>query len=83
MISRARRSRARQPDVINTNYKEHTMNEQATTPITDVMTIGVPVTDQDRALEFYLNKLGSRSAATFRCSSSVGAGSRSHLPTRQ
>ena len=32
------------------------MNEQ--TAITDVMTIGVPVTDQDRALEFYLNALG-------------------------
>jgi hypothetical protein len=44
--------------VIKTNHKEHNMNEQALTPITDVMTIGVPVTDQDRALEFYLNKLG-------------------------
>jgi catechol 2,3-dioxygenase-like lactoylglutathione lyase family enzyme len=32
------------------------MNEQ--TAITDVMTIGVPVTDQDRALEFYLDALG-------------------------
>jgi catechol 2,3-dioxygenase-like lactoylglutathione lyase family enzyme len=26
--------------------------------ISDVMTIGVPVTDQDRALDFYLEKLG-------------------------
>ena len=26
--------------------------------ITDVRTIGVPVTDQDRALEFYVEKLG-------------------------
>ena len=32
------------------------MNEQ--TSITNVLTIGVPVTDQDRALEFYLEKLG-------------------------
>lgn len=32
------------------------MNDQ--TPITDVMNIGVPVTDQDRALAFYTQKLG-------------------------
>ena len=29
-----------------------------TTTITDVRTIGVPVSDQDRALEFYLGTLG-------------------------
>jgi catechol 2,3-dioxygenase-like lactoylglutathione lyase family enzyme len=34
------------------------MNEQTRTPITGVGTVGVPVTDQDRALEFYLGKLG-------------------------
>jgi lactoylglutathione lyase len=34
------------------------MNDQTTTPITDVRTIGVPVTDQDKAVEFYLDKLG-------------------------
>lgn len=34
------------------------MNQQRNTPITDVMTIGVPVADQDRALAFYLDKLG-------------------------
>jgi lactoylglutathione lyase len=34
------------------------MNEKPRTPITDVRTVGVPVTDQDRALEFYLDKLG-------------------------
>src|SRR5262249_10382036 len=34
------------------------MNEQTRTPITDIRTVGVPVTDQDRALEFYLGKLG-------------------------
>jgi lactoylglutathione lyase len=34
------------------------MNEQTRTPITDVRTVGVPVTDQDRAVEFYLDKLG-------------------------
>jgi lactoylglutathione lyase len=32
------------------------VNDQ--TPITDVMNIGVPVTDQDRALAFYTEKLG-------------------------
>jgi lactoylglutathione lyase len=34
------------------------MSSQTPTPITDVMTIGVPVTDQDRAVEFYRGKLG-------------------------
>src|ERR687896_662728 len=34
------------------------MNERNNTPITDVRTVGVPVTDQDRALAFYLEKLG-------------------------
>jgi catechol 2,3-dioxygenase-like lactoylglutathione lyase family enzyme len=34
------------------------MNEQTKTPITDVRTVGVPVTDQDRALAFYVEKLG-------------------------
>jgi catechol 2,3-dioxygenase-like lactoylglutathione lyase family enzyme len=34
------------------------MNEDTRTPITDVRTVGVPVTDQDLALEFYLDKLG-------------------------
>ncbi len=33
------------------------MNEQ-TSNIHDVLTIGVPVSDQDRALEFYLETLG-------------------------
>jgi catechol 2,3-dioxygenase-like lactoylglutathione lyase family enzyme len=28
------------------------------TRITDIHTVGVPVTDQDRALEFYVDKLG-------------------------
>ena len=35
------------------------MSETETrTHITQVRTVGVPVTDQDRALEFYLQKLG-------------------------
>jgi catechol 2,3-dioxygenase-like lactoylglutathione lyase family enzyme len=34
------------------------MNEETKTPITDVRTVGVPVTDQDRALAFYIEKLG-------------------------
>ena len=38
------------------NEQEKTMNDH--TPITDVMNIGVPVTDQDRALAFYTEKLG-------------------------
>jgi lactoylglutathione lyase len=38
--------------------KENQMNEQSTNAITDVITIGVPVSDQDRALEFYLDTLG-------------------------
>jgi len=32
------------------------MNDQ--TPITDILNVGVPVTDQDRAVEFYTAKLG-------------------------
>jgi lactoylglutathione lyase len=38
------------------NKQENDMTDQ--TPITDVLTIGVPVTDQGRALEFYTDKLG-------------------------
>lgn len=34
------------------------MNAQATTRIADVTVVGVPVTDQDRALEFYTGTLG-------------------------
>jgi catechol 2,3-dioxygenase-like lactoylglutathione lyase family enzyme len=34
------------------------MTEEIGTRITQVGTVGVPVTDQDRALEFYLGKLG-------------------------
>ena len=37
------------------------MSEQATHLIDDVMTIGVPVSDQDRALAFYADTLGFRS----------------------
>jgi lactoylglutathione lyase len=40
------------------NAQENDMNDQTRTFITDVVTIGVPVTDQDRALEFYRDKLG-------------------------
>jgi lactoylglutathione lyase len=38
------------------NGQESNMSDQ--TPITDVLTIGVPVTDQRRALDFYTGKLG-------------------------
>ncbi len=34
------------------------MNDQAKTQITGVHTVGVPVADQDRALEFYTGTLG-------------------------
>ncbi|HYW23847.1 MAG TPA: VOC family protein [Terriglobales bacterium] len=34
------------------------MNEKTTTRITDVRTVGIPVTDQERALDFYVGKLG-------------------------
>jgi lactoylglutathione lyase len=34
------------------------VNEATKTPITGVRTVGVPVTDQDRALAFYVDKLG-------------------------
>jgi lactoylglutathione lyase len=34
------------------------MTDQAQTQITGVHTVGVPVTDQDRALEFYTGALG-------------------------
>jgi catechol 2,3-dioxygenase-like lactoylglutathione lyase family enzyme len=34
------------------------MTEQTKTQIMDVRTVGVPVTDQDRALDFYTGKLG-------------------------
>ena len=40
------------------NQLEDQMNEETNTPITDVRTVGVPVTDQDRALGFYVDKLG-------------------------
>ena len=34
------------------------MNDTPATPITGVYTVGVPVTDQDRALGFYVDTLG-------------------------
>ena len=34
------------------------MNDQARTQITGVHTVGVPVNDQERALEFYTGALG-------------------------
>jgi lactoylglutathione lyase len=34
------------------------MKQKTKTPITGVRTVGVPVTDQDRALAFYVEKLG-------------------------
>jgi lactoylglutathione lyase len=37
---------------------ENEMNAQTKTPITDVRTVGVPVSDQDRALACYADELG-------------------------
>jgi lactoylglutathione lyase len=34
------------------------MNQERTPRIVDVRTVGIPVADQDRALEFYVEKLG-------------------------
>jgi lactoylglutathione lyase len=34
------------------------MSAQTRTPLTDIRTVGVPVTDQDRALAFYVENLG-------------------------
>jgi catechol 2,3-dioxygenase-like lactoylglutathione lyase family enzyme len=34
------------------------MSDESAPRIVDVRTVGVPVTDQDRALEFYVEKLG-------------------------
>jgi catechol 2,3-dioxygenase-like lactoylglutathione lyase family enzyme len=48
------------------------MSEQTRTRITAVATVGVPVTDQDLALEFYVGKLGFEK----RRDASYGAGQR-------
>jgi lactoylglutathione lyase len=42
----------------NLDKQEQEMNDQSANLIDGVMTIGVPVTDQDRALDFYVDKLG-------------------------
>jgi lactoylglutathione lyase len=34
------------------------MNEESASRIVEVRTVGVPVTDQDRALEFYVENFG-------------------------
>ena len=41
------------------------MKDETKTQITDLRTVGVPVTDQDRALEFYVGKLGFAKRADF------------------
>jgi catechol 2,3-dioxygenase-like lactoylglutathione lyase family enzyme len=41
-----------------TGNREDEMGQKTRTRITGVGTVGVPVTDQDRALDFYLGKLG-------------------------
>ena len=45
-------------DLNDIDQQEHEMNNQSANLIDGVMTIGVPVIDQDRALEFYVDKLG-------------------------
>jgi catechol 2,3-dioxygenase-like lactoylglutathione lyase family enzyme len=34
------------------------MSTKTLTPVNGIRTVGIPVTDQDRALEFYLDRLG-------------------------
>ena len=51
---------------------------QGTPAITGVHTLGIPVTDQDRAVAFYVDTLGLGSASIGR--SKVPVGSRWHLP---
>ncbi len=46
------------PPVKTTNEKEDRMSEAQKTRITQVGTVGVPVTDHERALGFYVGKLG-------------------------
>ena len=41
------------------------MKDEATTQITGLRTVGVPVTDQDRALKFYIGTLGFAKRADF------------------
>jgi catechol 2,3-dioxygenase-like lactoylglutathione lyase family enzyme len=48
------------------------MTDKRKIRITDVRTVGVPVTDQDRALEFYVGKLGFET----RLDASFGGGGR-------
>jgi catechol 2,3-dioxygenase-like lactoylglutathione lyase family enzyme len=38
--------------------QEEPMNEDIKTPIVGIVTVGLPVSDQDRALEFYVGTLG-------------------------
>jgi catechol 2,3-dioxygenase-like lactoylglutathione lyase family enzyme len=52
--------------------QENGMNQQTKIRITQVHTVGVPVTDQERALEFYVGKLGFEK----RMDGSFGAGQR-------
>ena len=52
------------------------MNEESNTTITDLRTVGVPVTDQDRALAFYVEKLRFEKRLDALASSSAAAGSR-------
>lgn len=44
--------------------------------ITGMRTVGVPVTDQDRAVEFYVNTLGFEKRLDAPSAGSAGAGSR-------
>ena len=51
------------------------MSEQTKTHIKEVRTVNVPVSDHDRALDFYVDKLGFENAWTSR-SARASAGSR-------
>ena len=45
-------------ELSKSEQNEDAMNQATTSRITHVHTVGVPVTDQERALEFYVGKLG-------------------------
>jgi catechol 2,3-dioxygenase-like lactoylglutathione lyase family enzyme len=51
----------------HTSFEELTMSEQTTTRLTGILNVAVPVSDHDRALQFYCGTLGfeTRLDATF------------------
>jgi Glyoxalase/Bleomycin resistance protein/Dioxygenase superfamily len=63
------------PDIRRTEMAE----TESPTRISQVGTVFVPVTDQDRALEFYLGKLGFEKRGDFRYGEGAREGRARHL----